>query len=705
MARPHAVGIDLGTTISAVAWRDRSGHTAMIPNSEGDVLTPSVVLFEDDEVIVGKEAKKSAVVRLGRVAETVKRDMGNPTYSRAICGKQLPPEVIQAYILRKLKDDAERVIGPEFRVVITVPAFFDEPRRRATAQAAELAGLHLLDIVNEPTAAALAFGEELGYLTDAGRARDTQTVLVYDLGGGTFDVTVVRLTPGHVRTLATDGDVQLGGHDWDLRLVDFAAERFTEVHRDDPRKHPASLQRLLQSAEEAKHTLSARQQATIHVEHAGLTKAVRVTREEFETVTADLLDRTTFTTRQVLSAANITWNDIDRVILVGGATRMPMVRHMLEQLSGKAPDHTVHPDEAVARGAAIYAHYLQCSDDPTAAGQNLTITNVNAHSLGIEGINPDTLAKCNKILIKRNTPLPARITKEFKTKKAGQISIVVQALEGESALPSECAAIGRTVIRDLPRSLAKGSPIDVTFEYAVNGRLSIKAVVRETGREAKLDLERNAVLTDERASRWRRVLAEGGSMSRIECEPELTIDYIRSETLVPELDDAAADLPPVDLPPSAPVAPMPPAETPAPKTPAYHTPAPTPSPDYYQQPAPTSATYSSTGPMLQVAALAPARSPVAPLDPLPAAPAETLPSTTGMALRRRRSKLFKIVFYAVLHITASVTGLSVGYYMLCRLQPERYNMRDLPAPAVVHEWLQRMELEEPADTKPKSKLP
>ena len=223
MAKRKPIGLDLGTTNSAAAWVDHTGRTAMVPNAEGELLTPSVVLFDDAEVVVGKEARNAATVHPEKVAEWVKRDMGAPVYSRPIRGEYLPPEVIQACILRKLKADILRTLGPDTSVVITVPAYFDEPRRKATADAGEMAGLTVLDIVNEPTSAALAFGETAGFLAPTGTPLEEMTVLIYDLGGGTFDVTLLRLAPRDIRTIATDGDVQLGGHDWDLRLVDHVA--------------------------------------------------------------------------------------------------------------------------------------------------------------------------------------------------------------------------------------------------------------------------------------------------------------------------------------------------------------------------------------------------------------------------------------------------------------------------------------------------
>jgi molecular chaperone DnaK len=519
----RAVGIDLGTTYSAVAWVADTGRSAMIANAEGEILTPSVVLFEDAGALVGKSARKGAAIASDRFAECVKRDMGSPFYNRTIRGEYLPPEVIQAYILRTLKTDIERVVGNDYRAIITVPAFFDEPRRKATADAGELAGLPVLDIVNEPTAAALAFGEELGYLTESSSPRELQRVLVYDLGGGTFDVTLVELRPADIRTLATDGDVFLGGRDWDERLANYAADEFVRRHSLDPRGDRAVWQRVLLDAEEAKRTLTARQQTKLRIELGGQAMDVPITRELFEDVTGDLLERTLQTTREVLRAGSCQWSDVSRVLLVGGSTRMPVVSRRLQELTNLTPDRSVHPDEAVARGAAIYARYRLSRGDvdvsgaaaegdshsaPRAAEPGLQITDVNSHSLGIEGVDPETGAPRSAVLIRRNTPLPARKTREFVTKVAGQASIAVTVLEGESAQPEQCTTIGRTTIRDLPPSLPQGWPIKVTYVYGVNGRLNVLARVPGTDREVKLELERDSGLDAERAARWKKLVQE-----------------------------------------------------------------------------------------------------------------------------------------------------------------------------------------------------
>jgi len=514
---PHdkPIGIDLGTTNSAMAWVDEAGRSAMISNVEGELITPSVVFFSESEVIVGKIARAAITSHPEMVAQWVKRDMGAPYYSHAIRGHFLPPEVIQACILRKLKADLDRALGSDIRAVITVPAYFDEMRRKATADAGEMAGLRVLDIVNEPTAAALAFGESLGYLTPEGQPRQELTVMVYDLGGGTFDVTLLRLAAGKVQTLATDGDVQLGGHDWDQRLVDRAAECFLKTHQLDPRQDPATLNRMYLDAMEAKHTLSARSRAVMQVNFQGRSTEVAFTREEFEEMSADLLERTSYTSRQLLGVAGLDWKDVQRVLLVGGSTRMPMVARMLQGLSGIQPDRSVNPDEAVARGAALYAGHLLAMQSGTPRN-TFQVTNVNAHSLGVEGIDTDTLRKKNVVLIRRNTPLPARCTERFATRAVGQRSIAIKVLEGESLQPGECIAIGRTVVRDLPGGLPKGWPVEVAFEYATNGRLAVEALVPGTRHQARLELVRETGLSNEGLTRWKRPVGAAGGFSTFE---------------------------------------------------------------------------------------------------------------------------------------------------------------------------------------------
>ncbi len=569
MSKPKAVGIDLGTTFSVVAWVNDRGHTEIIRNPEGGILTPSIVLFEDAEVVVGKDARNALGVHPDRVAEFVKRDMGAPVYTRPIRGEYLPPEVIQACVLRKLRSSIIKTLGPDTRAVITVPAYFDEPRRKGTADAGEMAGLTLLDIVNEPTAAALAFGETLGYLSPSGEATEEMTILVYDLGGGTFDATLLRLAPGEIRALATDGDVQLGGHDWDLRLLHHVAGEFKSRHGADPREDLGALNRLYSSVLDAKHALTARNRATVRVDFAGYTDDIPVTRELFEELTVDLLERTSYTTRQLMATAGLEWSDVSRVLLVGGATRMPMIQRMLTETTGIIPDHTVNPDEAVARGAALYAHYLLSKDGEVlpqegeaAAGPAFEVVNINSHSLGVEGIDPETFRKVNVVLIPRNTTLPTKVTEKFITKTEGQRSIAVKVLEGESTIPSECTTIGRTSIRDLPAGLPKAWPIEVTFEYATNGRLTVRAVVPGTHREVSLDLERESGMSPEGIAQWReamdgqsgldafeRMLQEASAPDRAITPPDTAVhpasmDQAASQAAAPYAPDPRWNSPP-----------------------------------------------------------------------------------------------------------------------------------------------------------------
>ncbi|MBL7041034.1 MAG: Hsp70 family protein, partial [Pirellulaceae bacterium] len=369
----QAVGIDLGTTFSAVAYLDRSGVPQTILNMEGDLSTPSVVYFDESEAVVGKEAVKAAAYEPDSVAQFAKRDMGKPAYHKPIRGVQLPPEVIQAAVLQKLREDAELRLGQVKDVVITVPAFFNEPRRNATMDAGRLAGLRVVDIINEPTAAAIAYGVKAGFVTSSGEVQRRESILVYDLGGGTFDVTLMEIEGSTYTALATDGDVQLGGIDWDRRIADHVAETFIEQLGTDPREDQAGFQLLLQEAEDAKRTLSSRSNITIRYSHQGKRIQVVLTRDELESLTSDLLQRTMFTVEKLLRDAKRGWSDLTRILLVGGSTRMPMVGRALEEQSGMKVDRSLSPDEAVAHGAALYAGILQ--QGGRATDRNLAVKN------------------------------------------------------------------------------------------------------------------------------------------------------------------------------------------------------------------------------------------------------------------------------------------------------------------------------------------
>ncbi|HEV3004904.1 MAG TPA: Hsp70 family protein, partial [Pirellulales bacterium] len=469
------VGIDLGTTYSVVAYVDATGRPTTVLNQMGDLLTPSAVAFDDGQVIVGKEAVKGSVLEPDSYADCFKRDMGRGHFRRRLGGHDVPPEVLNGFLLERLKQDAERRLGPIGRVVITVPAFFDETRRRATQEAGRLAGLEVLDIINEPTAAAVAFGYHRATLPKlAGAADAKERVLVFDLGGGTFDVSILEIDGRTFRTLATDGDVQLGGKDFDERLVNHLAERFLAQHGVDPRCDSHDAAQLWLDAQDAKHALSERTKTTVVCFHAGVRMRIEVTRAQFEELTRDLLERTQATTAEVVKQAQLDWPGIDRVLLVGGATRMPMVGEMLKRLSGREPDRSQSADEVVAHGAALYAAMLLSDKGGHAT---FDLVNVNSHSLGVVGLDPRTRQKVNVVLIPKNTPLPCHKVKRFQTARQNQNSVKVAVVEGESQRPDYCIALGECVVRDLPAGLPAGTPVEVEYTYAANGILTVRARV------------------------------------------------------------------------------------------------------------------------------------------------------------------------------------------------------------------------------------
>ena len=504
MAQPRtpAVGIDLGTTFSAVACLDDSGRPQTLLSAEGDRVTPSVVLFDEAAVVVGKEAVKAMSSEADRVADCVKRELGRRAYSKTLGGQSYPPEVLQAWILDKLAEDSRRQIGAYEKAVITVPAYFDEVRRKATQDAGYMAGLDVMDIINEPTAAAVAFGFQQGRMGSGGDFAQRERILVYDLGGGTFDVTVMEIGGGDFCALATDGDVQLGGRDWDQRLIDHVAEQFLRKHGADPREDSNTAARLWRECEDAKRTLAARDKASVACEHRGRTIRLDVTRDAFQEMTRDLLDRTAFTTRHTLQAAGLQWKDIDRVLLAGGATRMPAVRDLLHQLSGKQPDCSVSPDEAVAHGAALHAGLLlaKFAGEPP----RFRIKNINSHSLGVAATHSATKRRRNAILIPRNTPLPASAKRVFKTHKAAQRSVLVQIVEGESTSPDDCSQVGKCSIRDLPPDLPADTPIEVLFRYRENGRLTVRVNVAGADKELKHVISRDSGATQRELDSWRK---------------------------------------------------------------------------------------------------------------------------------------------------------------------------------------------------------
>lgn len=501
-----AIGIDLGTTFSVIAKLDDLGRPVTIPNSEGDNITPSVIFLEEGNPVVGKEAVKALATDADQVAMCAKRDLGSRFFHQELGGRQYPPEALQAWVLNKLRLDAEKQVGRCEKVVITVPAYFDEVRRKATQDAGYIAGLDVLDIINEPTAAAVAFGFQQGFMKADGSATEKKKILVYDLGGGTFDVTVMEIGGREFNALATDGDVQLGGRDWDQRLVDLVAQEFIAKFGMDPREDPNTAGRLWRDCEDAKRTLSARMKVSIACDYKGQAVRVEVTRPKFEEITRDLLDRTAFTTRQTLQAAGLTWTDLDRVLLVGGSSRMASVIELLTNLAGRPPDCSVSPDEAIAHGAALHAGLILSKHRGEAP--SFKIKNVNSHSLGVVATDVKTKRDRNAVIIPRNTPLPATAKRIFKTNKEGQKSILVRIVEGESTSPDDCSQIGKCTVPKLPPNLPAQTPIEVKFKYEENGRLRVSVHVEGTDASLSHEIMRENSLTQDQLDSWRKYVSK-----------------------------------------------------------------------------------------------------------------------------------------------------------------------------------------------------
>jgi molecular chaperone DnaK len=513
------VGIDLGTTFSAIATLDDRGQPVTLPNVEGEMLTPSAVLLEEGSAIVGQAARDSALEMPDRVAMLIKRSMGESEYAHTVAGRTFRPETLSALILRKLVQDAERRIGPVAKAVITVPAYFDDTRRKATKDAGRIAGLDVLDILDEPTAAALAYSFQGSAVpsADAPLPIKEQTVLVYDLGGGTFDVTLVHLSQKRFQTLAIEGDVRLGGKDWDDRIVEYVSTKFKEKYGEDPRQDPISLATLNAQAERAKRALSKLQHTTLLCSHAGKVLTLPLTRAEFENITKDLLLRTRITTQQVLRQARLTWDKVDRVLLVGGSTHMPMTGAMLAELTGKAPDSSLAVSEVVARGAALHAGIVASRmgasngdllDEGVAEllGDVVEI-NVNSHSLGIEVKQNDQ--RQNDILIPKNTQLPTSATRLYRTVMENQAKVRVKVLQGELPHADACIRIGECWIQDLPPNLPKGAPIQVRCGVGTNGIIEVTATDLTSGTSARTEIHRTSSLSEKdiaREAQWVKTL-------------------------------------------------------------------------------------------------------------------------------------------------------------------------------------------------------
>lgn len=515
----QTVGIDLGTTFSTIAHLNDEGQPVALANDDGQLETPSLVLLaESGHVIVGPNRMRAALEDPKNVVERVKREMGNVEYRRTFDGQEITPEFLSALILKKLKQDGEAQIGPISNAVITVPYYFNDARRKATQDAGRIAGLNVIDIINEPTAATLAYAWERGEL--GGGSIDFEKphmALVYDLGGGTFDVTVVRYTPTHFQVLATDGDVHLGGIDWNDRLLDHVAEAFKAKHGIDVRESPATVQVLRNDCDLAKMALSEQNEVQINCRHAGKSISVNVTREQFEEMTADLLQRTLDTCLLVLDQAKIEVKDLDAIVLVGGSTLMPKVPQMIEQVTGVKPFRGLSPYTAVAQGAAIHAAILEAKHRGEGSKiaemlrkrlSDIRQDEVNSHGLGVAAKHPKTGKLINHVMIPRNTRLPVEVSQTFLTNTENQQRVNVKVIEGDAPDPAACSLIGNCRITDLPAKLPKGSPIEVTYSFDKAGRIRVSAKDKTGGRQAAIEIERRGGLNDQQIDAYTALARE-----------------------------------------------------------------------------------------------------------------------------------------------------------------------------------------------------
>jgi molecular chaperone DnaK len=549
---PKAVGIDLGTTNSVVAATMEGGHAEVIPNAEGGRVTPSVVAFtEDGQRLVGQVAKRQAILNPQATVYSAKRFIGrrwgevdeeskivsykvvagpNDAVRFEIRGKQYAPEEISALILRKLAEDAGKFLGERVtEAVITVPAYFNDAQRQATKDAGAIAGLEVLRIINEPTAAALAYGMD---------KKGSETVLVFDLGGGTFDVSLLEVGDGVVEVRATNGDGHLGGDDFDKRVVDWLADEFKRDQGIDLRNDPQALQRLYEAAERAKVELSTTTQTQINLpfitadasgpKHLNLS----LSRSKFDQLTQDLVERTRGPVERVLSDAKLTADDIDEVILVGGSTRIPAVQELVRRLTGgKEPNMTVNPDEVVAIGAALQAGVLK------GEVEDVVLLDVTPLSLGLE-----TLGGVMTKVIERNTTIPARRTEVFSTAEDNQTAVDIVVLQGERELAADNRQLARFRLEGIEPAPRGVPQIEVTFDIDANGILNVSARDRATGKEQRVTISESTNLDQSEIERMVADAQQHATEDRrrreeIDARNELDSLAYRVDQLLGELQD------------------------------------------------------------------------------------------------------------------------------------------------------------------------
>lgn len=484
------IGIDLGTTNSCVAVME-GGEAVVIPNAEGNRTTPSVVGFKKDgERVVGETAKRQAITNPDRTIISIKRHMGT-AHKESIDGKAYSPQEISAIILQKLKSDAEAYLGqPVTQAVITVPAYFNDSQRQATKDAGAIAGLEVLRIVNEPTAAALAYGLEKS---------EDQTILVFDLGGGTFDVSILELGDGFFEVKATSGDNHLGGDDFDQAIMEWLSGEFKKEHGIDLLKDKAAVQRLKDAAEKAKKELSGVLSTTISLPFITVVDGVpqhlelTLSRAKFDELTSSLVERTMGPTRQAMSDAGLTPADIHKIVLVGGSTRIPAVVEAIKKLTGKEPHKGVNPDEVVALGAAVQAGVL------TGDVKDVVLLDVTPLSLGIETAG-GVLTK----MIDRNTTIPTSKSQVFSTYADMQTQVEIHVLQGERAMAKDNKTLGRFILSDIPAAPRGVPQIEVTFDIDANGIVNVSALDKGTGKSQKITITSSSGLSKEEIDRMQK---------------------------------------------------------------------------------------------------------------------------------------------------------------------------------------------------------